>query len=250
MGMRSSAVAVASISSTTSAGSSAGSTSVPGSSRRMREVGAGDLPPLVGRLDRLPPPRDLGLRAVDLDSRRDDRGDLLGDLDQFLRAAQRLDRTRDLAACLLDGEVRLRDRQRRVVARRLHVGLPRADNLPRRERGVKRLADWEHRGRPAADEERRLVGREDKPRHVLDLPVVAVVVEADGDVREPHHLRAVERGVGRAEALAGDLDVERVRVRQRERGRQVDGQGLALAAAGGTAGRVGLRGGFLLVTFG
>ena len=58
------------------------------------EVGAGNLPPLVGGLDRLPAARRLGLRPVDLDGRREVRGDLLGQLDEFLGAAEGVERPR------------------------------------------------------------------------------------------------------------------------------------------------------------
>jgi hypothetical protein len=67
-----------------------------------RPAHRGHLPPLVGRLDRVPAARDLGPRPVHLDGRGEVRGDLLGQVDQFLGPAPRIAESLPLASVLAE----------------------------------------------------------------------------------------------------------------------------------------------------
>ena len=178
-----------------SAGSSAGSTSVPGSSRSSRTRSAlVDLPAFVGRLDRQAAPGGLGLRAIDLDGRGQVGRDLLGQFDQFLGATKGFDRPADLTARLLHVEVGLGHLQSDVVADRLGIGFASPANLPRGKRRVTGIADGKDCRWPGADEDRRTARGEDVAHDVLDLPIVPEIIDPEADVGQPEDLRSIELG--------------------------------------------------------
>jgi hypothetical protein len=114
----------------------------------------------------------------------------------------------------------------------LRVGLARAKELASRERRVTRIPDGELCGWTSPDEERRATGGENGPGDVLDLSVVAVIVDPDADVRQPENIRAPSLGIRLLDALVGNPDIEWVRIAEPESRWQVNRQGFPLSLGG------------------
>ena len=97
--------------------------------------------------------------------------------------------------------------------------------LPGRQGGVNRVGQGEDRGRPGPGEEL-AAGAQDglAGQGVLFAPVVALVIHADVNGRQPQDLGLFVKSVLCLDRGAGRLDDQRPGVRQPQRGSQVDRQ--------------------------
>ena len=139
-----------------------------------------------------------------------------------MRAARSRFGARGFTSRLLHVEVRFCNGEQAVVACGLNVGFAVCARTAAWRERVERVADCNRRGRARAREQRRLARVEDSPLDVLNASVMAKIVHADVDVRQPENIRSIELGAGDFEPFRRDGDVDRFHVRQLKGGRKVD----------------------------
>jgi hypothetical protein len=143
------------------------------------QLGAGQPPLFAGAGDGEAAPRQLGARARHLDGLQQPLGQLLREPDQLLGAAHRILSGGPFAARLLHGEIGIRDRDHDVVRGGVHAEPARIGDLPGCQGGIQGIGERERGRRPAAGKQRLLARPQDVADHVLQLPIVPVISDAE-----------------------------------------------------------------------